>query len=346
MTMAIDLLANNGRIGGGEVMMIAFAEAARAAGVPVRIVAPRAPSGAADLSRDHDFEVLEIPAENRREYVVNLARRRSGLDGDLWWCNGLVPALATAGSRRRRVVQLHQAPEGPQRRIWKLVRHGVERVFVPSLSMQARVPGSEVLVNWTDDPGPPVPFDDEAGDEVRIGFIGRFSPIKGLDVLARAAQRLDRFSDHRVTLVLAGDGRFVDDLDCGRVESELDRVSRVERLGWIDRAEFFAAVDLVVVPSVWAEPFGLVAAEAMAFGRPVVVSDAGALVEVVGLAHPWVARAGDAADTARVIQAFLDTDPAERRRHCEQARLRWEAEFSPAAGRRRVDAVLASLGMV
>jgi glycosyltransferase involved in cell wall biosynthesis len=211
--------------------------------------------------------------------------------------------------------------------------------------MQSRVPGSDVLVNWTDAPETIHPVVDGDVDELRVGFIGRFSPIKGLDVLARAVQRLDRFSDRAIRLVLAGDGRFVDRFGGGVVEAELGRVAHLERLGWVERATFFAAVDLVVVPSVWAEPFGLVAAEAMAYGRPVVVSDAGALVEVVGTSHPWVARAGDAADTARIIGHFLDADACERRQVTARARERWEEHFSPEAGNRRVAAVMERLGL-
>lgn len=346
MTTSIDVLANNGRVGGGEVMMVAFADAVRHAGLGVRIVAPTQPDGAAELARSHGFEVVDVPATDRPSYLEHLARHRSKLDADLWWCNGLVPALATAGSRHRRVVHLHQAPTGLQRRVWQLARRGVEQTFVPSRSMQSRVPYSEALLNWTDDPGPARPPSAVDHGDLRIGFIGRFSPIKGLHVLAQAVQRLDRFSDRPVRLVLAGDGRFVDEFGTGLIEMELGRVARVERLGWVERDTFFDAVDLVVVPSVWAEPFGLVAAEAMSYGRPVLVSDAGALTEIVGAAHPWVARAGDPIDTARVIQQFLDTDAGECRRICERARRRWESEFSPAAGRRRVLVVLETLGLL
>ncbi|RCO08685.1 glycosyltransferase, partial [Bacilli bacterium] len=46
----------------------------------------------------------------------------------------------------------------------------------------------------------------------------------------------------------------------------------VDLLGWVRREEFFDQVDLAVFPSVWEEPFGLVAAEAMARGVPFVIS--------------------------------------------------------------------------
>ena len=100
---------------------------------------------------------------------------------------------------------------------------------------------------------------------------------------------------------------------------------------------------LVVVPSVASESFGLVAAEAMAARVPVVVSDAGALPEVVGSEHPWVAAAGDAADLARVLAAAYDSDPAPV---VQAARERWESLYSPAAGRGRVAGLLRDLGLL
>ncbi len=170
--------------------------------------------------------------------------------------------------------------------------------------MAARVSGAHVLANWTPELArtQPRPL---AGGAIRIGFIGRFSTIKGLHVLARALQRLDRLDVPKVQLVLAGDERFVPPDQQEIVHEEVGRLPDVVRLGWVEPQAFFDQVDVVVVPSVWAEPFGLVAAEAMAAGRPLVVSDAGALPEVVGPEHPWVSRAGDAVDTAEVIRAVL-----------------------------------------
>ena len=108
------------------------------------------------------------------------------------------------------------------------------------------------------------------------------------------------------------------------------------------RDRFFDAVDVAVVASTAPESFGLAAAEAMAAGVPVVVSDAGALIEVVGPAHPWVSRAGDAEDLARALAAALDADPAPV---VAAARDRWQHLYSPAAGRAAVRALLEDLGL-
>ncbi len=55
-------------------------------------------------------------------------------------------------------------------------------------------------------------------------------------------------------------------------------------LGWLSRAELFQKyreVDICVIPSIWAEPFGITALEGMAFCKPVVASRIGGLKEII-----------------------------------------------------------------
>jgi glycosyltransferase involved in cell wall biosynthesis len=109
--------------------------------------------------------------------------------------------------------------------------------------------------------------------------------------------------------------------------------------------DFFASIDVAVFPSTWDEPFGLVVAEAMAAGVPFVVSDAGALPEVAGENHPWVARAGDSQDLARVIRAAW-TAVRSGTAPTAAARTRWELEYSPTAGSERLATMLTTLGVL
>jgi hypothetical protein len=78
---------------------------------------------------------------------------------------------------------------------------------------------------------------------------------------------------------------------------------------------------------------------------PFVVSDAGALAEVAGPAHRWVARRADDADLARVLSAALRQAADERSADVAAARARWVREYSPAAGEQRLAGVLAGLGL-
>ena len=74
-----------------------------------------------------------------------------------------------------------------------------------------------------------------------------------------------------------------------------------------DRAErYYAAADVVVVPSEWDEPFGLAVIEAMAAGTPPIVSDAGILPEIAGPEQAdGVFPQGDAAALADRLQFLL-----------------------------------------
>ena len=83
----------------------------------------------------------------------------------------------------------------------------------------------------------------------------------------------------------------------------------------------------------------------MAAGVPFVISDAGALPEVAGPGHPWIARAGDAADLGRVVAEALAATAEELGDVTARARRRWEQEYSPAAGRERVRRLLDDLGL-
>lgn len=339
MAETIHLAANNADLGGGEQVLVRCAAALVALGRDVVVVAPDSPTDVLDAAAAVGARVVAIRADGRRDHLHRLRawdrRHRHGL----LWCHGLVPALATAG-RRRRVVHLHQLPRS--RAQWAalaVARTGAERLLVPSAFLAARVRGADVFANFTD----AVDVVDRVPAGRRVGFMGRLSTDKGADLAARALAS-PALAD--ATLVVAGDDRWVpDDQRVPTLEALTALGDRVRRLGRVTPASFFAEVDLAVFPSRVAESFGLVAAEAMAAGVPFVVSDAGALPEVAGPEHPWVARAGDADDLAAVITRALEATPEEVRVVTQRARLRWEDEFSPRAGRRRVERLLAELGV-
>ena len=91
-------------------------------------------------------------------------------------------------------------------------------------------------------------------------------------------------------------------------------------MGGLDRPELadaYRAADVMVFPSLWAEPFGLVPVEAMACGVPVVATGVGGSAEfLVDGGNALLYPPGDpAALAARLHQ--LATDPALRRRLVE-----------------------------
>lgn len=336
----VSFAANHGEIGGGEVMLLAMAEATRESGRGVRVVAPA--GELLDAAAQRGFATVKIHADSTASYLAGLRRWASDTRPELLWCNGLRPAFATA-LMPRRVVHLHQPPEGAQRLLAATAAIRARLVVVPSEYMKAQVGlGSVVLENWTEpfESAPhPLPINSMP---VRLGYLGRISPDKGVNVLAHALDLLAKDFPGKFHLLLAGEPRFVSPEAQALVERRLAAVTHLtERKGWISRRDFFDSVDLAVFPSVWDEPFGLVAAEAMSAGCPFVVSDSGALPSIVGEEFPWIARPGDAADLARCIAEAINGYTAQ---HLRRAYERWATHYSPEAGRARLDALLNMMG--
>jgi len=112
-------------------------------------------------------------------------------------------------------------------------------------------------------------------------YFGRLSPEKGVALLIRAFGRLRRdFTDARLTIV--GEGAARASLEALAATSGIG--SAVEFLGWLSPAELDEPLSrawAAVVPSLWAEPHGLVAVEAIVRGTPVICSASGGLGEIV-----------------------------------------------------------------
>ena len=115
----------------------------------------------------------------------------------------------------------------------------------------------------------------------RLLCLGRLAPEKGFDVALEAfAGLVGRFPG--LELMVAGDGPCRAALE--RQAIGLGIAGAVRFTGWVapDRTpELLNGATLVVMPSRWQEPFGLVALEAAQMGRPIVATRVGALPEIV-----------------------------------------------------------------
>lgn len=208
-----------------------------------------------------------------------------------------------------------------------LVRDALARVRVAvvlTASMAAALgglPASVRIVPCFTDLDPFLAVSDEPDVKpVTILMPGRAEdPAKGFAVLAEAADRLwARRQDFQVAATLAPGGVAPPWL---------------EPLGWVahDRMpDLYARAAVCAVPSVWEEPFGLVAVEALAAGRPVVASRTGGLARIVadgetGLLVP----PGDAGALADALARLLD-DPALRARLGAAGRAHALAEYALA----------------
>ena len=137
-----------------------------------------------------------------------------------------------------------------------------------------------------------------------VMFVGALSPNKGIDVL------LDAHARHGLgaPLVVLGPRRHDSPAQWPAGVTVVHDVPHDEVLAAWPRAA------VAVVPSVWPEPFGMVAVEALTAGVPVVASATGGLVDIVEDGVTGIlTRPGDAAELAGAVRRLID-DPALGRR--------------------------------
>jgi glycosyltransferase involved in cell wall biosynthesis len=128
---------------------------------------------------------------------------------------------------------------------------------------------------------PPSSFVREPAEQPTFVYVGRLSREKGLDVLVAAfAQLLSRFPLSRLRIV--GDGPLREEVRHLVTSHALgDTVHFTGRLAPAGVESMLRDAWALVAPSTWAEPYGLVAAEAILRGVPVVASSDGGFAETV-----------------------------------------------------------------
>lgn len=217
-----------------------------------------------------------------------------------------MPALLTAASRRyyggiRRAVREADAviavSQATRRDLLELAGAPAEKVHVVYEAADASLA--------------PMPATEAAAlvqahhglDGAYVLFVGTLEPRKNIPMLLRACSLLRRELPTR--LVLAGGHGWLSE-DVFETVRRLAIHDGVVFLGEVRPADLrplYCAADALVLPSVY-EGFGLPALEAMACGTPVVVSNAGALPEIVGDAAV-VVRPEDPEDIANGISWVL-----------------------------------------
>jgi glycosyltransferase involved in cell wall biosynthesis len=295
-------------------------EALRAAGVEVVVVSPASfrhfgiayGDGIVNNLRAAPWKVLALPL-----FLLVYARaaRRAARGADLvhaHWLPSAVPALATG---RPVVLQLWGSDVALARRVRPLARRLLRRVDAvvcasTSLAVEAEALGATDVhvvptgVEAPDSVGPPE-------EPPHVLYVGRLSEEKGVRELATAV--------HGVPHVVVGDGPL--------------RSLFPDARGFVPPDElgaWYARAAVVVVPS-RREGYGMVAREAMAYGRPVVATGVGGLIdavehEVTGLLVP----AGDPAALRQALGRLL-ADSELRARLGAAAAQRARERFSVAA---------------
>jgi len=275
------------------------------------------------VALDHDVAVVtQTPGDGPDDFPFPVVRRPSPAELLRWtrWCDvflqqnvslrGLWPLLLV---RRPWAVSHHSwycRPDG--RRAWqdRLKRRLLRRAAVSISVSQAmaddlETPSTVILNAYRDDLFRRLPEIERTRDLV---FVGRLVSDKGVEVLIDALARLGE-RGLRPGLTVIGDGP-----EAQRILEQARRLGvadQIEMLGTRTDEELVRLLNehrLLVVPSLYQEPFGIVALEGIACGCVVVGSAGGGLKEAIGPCGTTF-RNGDAAALADALAGLL-ADPA------------------------------------
>jgi glycogen synthase len=240
------------------------------------------------------------------------AARRAAAGADLVHAHWLPSGAVAMTTRKPFVVQVWGTDVELARRVPALARGVLRRarlVIAPStaLAEQARRLGADDVRVIPSGVDLPVSVGKEA-DPPEVLYAGRLSPEKGVRELVAAADGLP--------LVVAGDGPLRDEVPGAMGFVPHDELERL-----------YERAAVVACPS-HREGFGVVCAEAMAYGRPVVAGDVGGLRDLVvheetGLLVP----PGDVGALRAALQRLL-RDHDLRRRFGEAGRARISEHFT------------------
>lgn len=177
-----------------------------------------------------------------------------------------------------------------------------------------------------------VPLNED--DPPVVAFIGRLNRWKGLEIFLAAIPRVAA-AFPEVRFLIAGDPPQGEEWRTQALSEAVARLKlgdRVEILGFeADVPALLERVAILVAPSIWPEPFGLVTLEGMRAGKAVIATAHGGSLDLI---EPGVSgllvRPGDPAALSAAITSLLE-DPALARRLGVAARERARATFSEGA---------------
>ena len=376
MTATVLVTNPNADLYGASRMMVETVAAFRAAGWRVVVTSPEL--GASTVAAEtHGAEVVACPNPVLRKTflapaglvrLVWTALRATGpslrllreLRPDVVYVNTVVQPLWPALGRLRRipvVVHVHEAEASMPRPARLLLAaplllatriiansHYTRAVLGDTIARLTR--RCEVVHNGVGAPSAAVPLRSCPGSPVRLLYVGRLSDRKGpadcIDAVALLRQqgvdvRLDIAGD-----VYPGYEHVEADLRAGVGRAGLD--DRVHFHGFVrDVAALLGDADVLVVPSRGEESFGRTAIEGLLARRPVIVTDVGALPEVVeGARAVEVVPPADPAALAQAVRSLLARWDDLRQQTTQDASV-VAGRFSPATYRQQVAGCVATI---
>lgn len=263
--------------------------------------------------------------------------------------------LASALTKKRRVIcHVREIPTGKQmwvfRHLLKLSKANL--VFNSFATKRAFNLDGDVVYNGVNineqSVGSSIYTDDKLVDKGRdfnVLIIGRINDWKGQDLLLKAVSEMPNKEKHKIKIRIVGgtfngNNEILDSLKLFVVENELSDV--VDFFDFSnDPSEHFKWASWVLVPSKKPEPFGRVAAEAFAFGKPVIAAAHGGLTEIITDKRNGLLFSPNSEKSLinKLIQA-LELSPVEYTSLCQSALREYENRFSELSYQKKLSEII------
>ena len=112
------------------------------------------------------------------------------------------------------------------------------------------------------------------GNEIVFGFIGQLTESKGVKLLLSVFNKLKHYSNWELVIAGKGDEEFT------MLLKDNYGSERVVFIGKVQPQEFYSKIDVLVVPSLWQEPFGRVVVEGLKHKKMVIGSKRGGIIDL------------------------------------------------------------------
>ena len=199
-------------------------------------------------------------------------------------------SIAAKLLNKPRFVHIHEMPTGIEAKIFsRFLRFcGLHGIAISQAVAQSLFPVDDPRVTVVHNGGTPPECSDqpwERGEKIKLLLIGRYNAWKGQPLLARAIAQLPKEIQDQIELrfvgsTFRGQEYFLDDLKELCATLPLTCTHSFHEFT-ATAGDCYEWADIVLVPSTNPEPFGLVAIEGMAFGKPVIGAGHGGLAEIV-----------------------------------------------------------------
>jgi glycosyltransferase involved in cell wall biosynthesis len=354
------------QMGGGQRILLDIVENFKESGIECMVALPET-GQLTELLKSHSVAVcgftlpkMEAGRKGLKDQLAyfpaalrasrELKSIAQGFEPDLIFCNGprcALPCVLAASSLKLPVIcAVHLIFGGQEQKLlsWCFKRKWVKAItFCSTIAAKAfpKLPKDRktLVGNWVSPKIQNQPRTENAkavfelqANEFVVGVVGRLSQKKGQRLFLEAMAPLAHLMPN-LRLLIAGSSDFEDPEEENHLHAiakDLGLSYHVRFLGTVENtAALMDALDVLVVPSVWEEPFGLVAVEGMARSLPVVACRSGGLVDIVEDGETGFLVEKKAEDIRKAVKCLI-TNPELRAEMGVKGLERARTEFSAA----------------